>query len=89
MKRAVIRGTGRYLPPRVVTNNDLTQHMDTSDEWIQQRTGIEKRHWIEEEGGTGASDLGLEASKIALDKAGWKPEDIDLIIFATLSPDVF
>jgi 3-oxoacyl-[acyl-carrier-protein] synthase-3 len=89
MKRAVIRGTGRYLPPRVVTNDDLTQWMDTSDEWIKQRTGIEKRHWIEEEGGTGASDLGLEASKIALDKAGWTPEDIDLIIFATLSPDVF
>lgn len=89
MKKAVIRGTGRYLPPRVVTNDDLTQWMDTSDEWIKQRTGIEKRHWVIEDGITGASDLGLEASKIALDKAGWTPEDIDLIIFATLSPDVF
>ena len=63
--------------------------MDTSDEWIEQRTGIKQRYWIPEEGGVGASDLGLEAAKIALDKAGWKPEDIDLIIFATLSPDIF
>jgi 3-oxoacyl-[acyl-carrier-protein] synthase-3 len=62
--------------------------MDTSDEWIRQRTGIEKRHWVPEEGGVGASDLGLEASKLAMEKAGWKPEDIDLIIFATLSPDI-
>lgn len=89
MKRAVIRGTGRYLPPRLVTNDDLTQWMDTTDEWIKQRTGIEQRYWVAEDGITGASDLGLEASKIALDKAGWTPEDLDLIIFATLSPDVF
>ncbi len=87
--RAVITGTGRYVPPRVVTNDDLTQWMDTSDEWIQQRTGIEKRHWIDEEAPVGTSDLGLEASKIALERAGWAPEDIDLIIFATLSPDLF
>jgi 3-oxoacyl-[acyl-carrier-protein] synthase-3 len=63
--------------------------MDTTDEWIQQRTGIKQRYWVPKGEVTGASDLGLEASKIALDKAGWKPEDIDLIIFATLSPDVF
>jgi 3-oxoacyl-[acyl-carrier-protein] synthase-3 len=63
--------------------------MDTSDEWIQQRTGIEKRCWVPEEGGVGASDLALEASKIALERAGWSAEDIDLIIFATLSPDLF
>lgn len=89
MKRTIIRGTGRYLPPRLVTNDDLTQWMDTSDEWIQQRTGIEQRYWIPEEGGVGASDLGLEASKIALERSGWKAEDLDLIIFATLSPDIF
>ncbi|MBF0102151.1 MAG: ketoacyl-ACP synthase III [Desulfobacterales bacterium] len=89
MKRTVIRGTGRYIPERLVTNQDLTQWMDTSDEWIKQRTGIEQRYWVKEEGGVGASDLGLEASKIALDRAGWKPEDLDLIIFATLSPDIF
>ena len=89
MKRTVIRGTGRYLPPRVVTNDDMTQWMDTSDEWIRQRTGIEQRHWVPEEGGVGSSDLGLEASQIAMQRAGWQPEDIDLIIFATLSPDIF
>jgi 3-oxoacyl-[acyl-carrier-protein] synthase-3 len=46
MKRTVIRGTGRYLPPRLVTNDDLSQWMETSDEWIRQRTGIEQRYWI-------------------------------------------
>lgn len=89
MKKMVIKGTGRYLPERVVTNDDLSKIMDTSDEWIQQRTGIEERRWIPEEGNIGSSDLGLEASKIALNRAGWKPEDLDLIIFATLSPDLF
>ena len=89
MKRTVIRGTGRFLPPRVVTNEDMTQWMDTTDEWIRQRTGIEQRHWVPEEGGVGSSDLGLKASQIAMQRAGWKPEDLDLIIFATLSPDIF
>ena len=89
MKKTMIAGTGRYVPPRVVTNDDLEQWMETSDEWIRQRTGIEKRHWVPEAGGVGSSDLGFEASKIALQKAGWAPEDIDLIIFATLSPDIY
>jgi 3-oxoacyl-[acyl-carrier-protein] synthase-3 len=89
MKRTVIRGTGRFLPPRVVTNDDMTQWMDTSDDWIRKRTGIEQRHWVPAEGGVGSSDLGLEASRIAMQRAGWTPEDIDLIIFATLSPDIF
>jgi 3-oxoacyl-[acyl-carrier-protein] synthase-3 len=89
MKRTVIRGSGRYLPSRIVTNEEMTQWMDTSDEWIRQRTGIEQRHWIPAEGGVGASDLGLEASKIALQRAGWQAGDLDLIIFATLSPDIF
>ena len=89
MKRTVIKSTGRYLPPRVVTNDDLTQWMDTSDEWIRQRTGIEQRHWVPEEGGVGSSDLALKAAQVALERAGWKPADIDLIIFATLSPDIF
>jgi 3-oxoacyl-[acyl-carrier-protein] synthase-3 len=88
MRKLVIQGTGRYLPDRVVTNDDLSRWMDTSDEWIRQRTGIEERRWVSEEGNVGASDLGLAASKIALERAGWKPEDLDLIIFATLSPDI-
>ena len=86
--RTVIRSTGRYTPPRVVTNQDLTQWMETSDEWIQQRTGIEQRRWVEPGKGIGSSDLGFEASKIALERAGWKAQDLDLIIFATLSPDI-
>ncbi len=89
MIKTVIKSTGRYLPERVITNEDLTQWMETSDEWIRQRTGIEERRWVPEEGGIGASDLGLEASRIALDRANWTAEDIDLIIFATLSPDIF
>jgi 3-oxoacyl-[acyl-carrier-protein] synthase III len=89
MKQTMISGTGRYVPPRVVTNADLAQLMETSDEWIRQRTGIEQRYWVPPEGGVGASDLGLEASRIALSRAGWTPEDLDLIIFATLSPDLF
>ena len=88
MKRTIIRSTGKYLPPRIVTNDDMTQWMETSDEWIEQRTGIKQRHWVPEEGGVGSSDLGLEASKIALERAGWQAEEIDLIIFATLSPDL-
>lgn len=89
MKRTVIRGTGRYVPPRLITNDDLAQWMDTSNEWILQRTGIEQRYWVPEAGGVGTSDLGYEASKIAMERAGWKPEVIDLIILATLSPDIF
>ncbi|MDY0362332.1 MAG: beta-ketoacyl-ACP synthase III [Desulforegulaceae bacterium] len=89
MRRSVIKGTGRYIPPHLVTNDDLAKIIDTTDEWIQQRTGIKQRYWIEPGSVTGASDLALEASKKAMEKAGWKPEDIDLIIFATLSPDIF
>jgi len=89
MIRTVIKSTGRYLPERVITNEDLTQWMETTDEWIRQRTGIEERRWVPEEGGVGASDLGLAASRIALDRAGWSADAIDLIIFATLSPDIF
>ena len=89
MKKTVIKGTGRFVPSRLVTNEDLTKLMDTSDEWIQQRTGIKQRYWVEDGAGIGASDLGLEAAKIAIERAGWTPEDIDLIIFATLSPDIF
>ncbi len=85
MYRAKIVGTGFYVPPRVITNHDLEKLMDTSDEWIQQRTGIKERYYVED--GVGASDLAYEASKRALESAGLKPEDIDFIVFATLSPD--
>jgi len=68
-----------------VTNDDLAEFLDTNDEWIMQRTGIEQRCWVPEDEEVGASDLGFEASIKALDRAGWVPEDIDFIIFATLS----
>lgn len=88
MIKSVIRGTGKFVPPNLVTNKDLEKIMDTSDEWIQQRTGIKQRYWIPEEGVMGASDLGFEAAKQALDVAGWAADDLDFIIFATLSPDI-
>jgi len=89
MKRTVMKGTGRHLPERLVTNDDISKLMDTSDEWIRQRTGIEQRYWVPEDAEIGPSDLGAEAAKKALQKAGWTPKDIDLIIFASLSPDFF
>ncbi len=88
MKKSIIKGTGMFVPPNLITNHDLEKMMDTSDEWIKQRTGIEQRYWIGMEGATGSSDLGLEASKMALANAGWTAEDLDFIIFATLSPDI-
>ena len=83
--RSRILGTGSYVPPRVVTNEELTRYMDTSDEWIVQRTGIRERRWVAPEVTT--SDLALEATNRALESAGVAKEDLDLIIFATLSPD--
>jgi 3-oxoacyl-[acyl-carrier-protein] synthase-3 len=82
-----ILGVGSYVPSNVWTNDDLSKLMDTSDEWIRQRTGIEQRHWVDQNSETGASDLALEASLKALEAAKVKKEEIDLIIFATLSPD--
>jgi 3-oxoacyl-[acyl-carrier-protein] synthase III len=76
---------GTFVPPRVVTNQMLTQWMETSDEWIEQRTGIRERRWVES--GVGASDLAFEATQKALAKAGWQASDIEAIIYATLSPD--
>lgn len=80
-----ILGVGSYVPPRVWKNDDLRAIMDTSDEWIQQRTGIKQRHWAE--GTVGTSDLGLEAAIKALEASGIRKEELDLIILATLSPD--
>ncbi|MEK7728162.1 MAG: beta-ketoacyl-ACP synthase III [candidate division KSB1 bacterium] len=85
MIRSRIISTGRYVPPKVMTNEDMTKIVPTSDEWIRERTGIQQRHFVDQE--IGASDLGYEAAKIALERAGLKPTDIDFIVFATLSPD--
>ncbi len=86
MRGSRISGMGHYLPERVVTNDDLAKFIDTSNEWIVQRTGIEERRWVE--GNVGASDLAFEATKEALEEAGIKASDLDMIIFATLSPDI-
>ncbi|MEQ8278095.1 MAG: beta-ketoacyl-ACP synthase III [Deltaproteobacteria bacterium] len=87
MTNAYISGTGYYYPPRVVTNQDLVDDygIDTSDEWIQKRTGIQSRHFADE--GVGSAELGEHAAKMALDNAGITASDLDMILFATLSPD--
>ncbi len=82
-----IVGLGSYVPDRVVTNHDLGEWMDTSDEWIVERTGIHERRWVDEGARIGSSDLGVEAARRALDDAGLDVGDVDMIIFATLSPD--
>ncbi len=88
MRRAQILGVGHYVPTRVVRNDDLAEMMPTSDEWITQRTGIKERRFIEHSG-IGASDLAVPACKLAVERAGRALSDVDAIIFATLSPDVF
>jgi len=86
MRNAHITGIGRFVPPKLVTNEDLTARMDTSDDWIQQRTGIQQRYYSE--GSVGAADMGAIAAREALERAGVRAEDVDCVIFATLSPDV-
>src|SRR5262249_22456320 len=85
--RSAILGVGHYVPTKVVTNDDLAKLMPTSDEWIQQRTGIKERRFIERDG-IGASDLGVPAAQMAVERAGRSMKDVDMILFATLSPDV-
>ncbi len=87
MPNAFISGTGMFVPATVVTNDDLVKKygIDTTNEWIVQRTGIQQRRFAED--GVGPSDLGLEASKQALQRAGLQATDLDLILFATLSPE--
>ena len=85
MTYARIAGVGSYLPEKVVTNHDLEKMMDTSDEWIRERTGIKRRHLAADDEST--SDLALAAIQSALDAAGLEAGDIDLIIVATTTPD--
>ncbi len=88
MPRTVFLGTGHYLPPKVVTNDDLAKLMTTSDEWIQQRTGIKTRRYIDwDNEPMGASDLGTRAALAALADAQVSKDEVDCIIYGTLSPD--
>ena len=88
MPRSLIAGTGFFVPEHVVTNEDLTKLMNTTDEWIQERTGIKTRHFAHRTRET-TTTMAVEASRIALERAGLRPVDIDFIIFATLSPDYY
>lgn len=88
MTRTKIAGIGHYVPDRVITNHDLESLMDTSDEWIQERTGIQERRFGVRHKET-TTTMGAEAARRAIDDAGISMEDIDFIIFATLSPDYF
>ncbi len=84
MRSVRVAGTGMFVPPRVVTNADLTKLMDTSDEWIQQRTGVVERHHVD--AGMGPAELAHEAAKQAIANAGITPEQVDAIVVASLSP---
>ena len=85
IRRSVVRGTGHYLPERVVENDFFAQTLDTSDEWIRSRTGIERRHFAAEDQRT--SDLAIAAARAALDNAGMEADQIDAIVLATSTPD--
>jgi len=92
MNRAAIIGTGFFVPERVITNNDLAQWMDTTDEWITERSGIKERRWLpQDEAGwtemTGA-EMGAAAARMAIEDASIEAEEIDLVIYGTLNPDV-
>ena len=86
MKRVAILGTGSYVPEKVLSNFDMEEKVDTSDEWITSRTGIYERHISDDQ--TPTSKLGVEAAKKALDAAGVEPEELDFILVATVCPDM-
>lgn len=88
MPRSKIAGIGMYVPEQVVTNHELTKYMDTSDEWIRERTGIIERRYAHRTKET-TTTMGIEAATIAIQRAGITAQDIDFIVFATLSPDYY
>ena len=88
MYNSIIKGTGYYVPENIVTNDDLSKIMDTSDEWIQERTGIQQRHFATK-GKDTTTNMGVRAAEMAIAKANINKEDIDFLIFATLSPDYY
>ncbi|HPH85254.1 MAG TPA: beta-ketoacyl-ACP synthase III [Ferruginibacter sp.] len=88
MPQTKIAGLGYYVPDNVITNNDLLKYMDTSDEWIIERTGIKERRYANRTGET-TTTMGVKAATIAIERAGITAQDVDFIIFATLSPDYY
>ena len=89
MFNSKIIGLGHYVPDNIVTNDDLSKIMDTTDQWIQERTGIKERRWVKPGDDQSTFSMGLEAAKKAISNSGIKKEDLDLIVFATLSPDYY
>lgn len=89
MYNSKIIGLGKYVPEHVVTNDDLSKIMDTNDAWIQERTGIKERRWIKEGTEDTSAVMGAKAARIAIERAGLTKDDIDFIVFATLSPDYY
>ncbi|MFY7965645.1 MAG: 3-oxoacyl-ACP synthase III family protein [Chitinophagaceae bacterium] len=88
MPRTKIAGIGKYVPKNVFTNKDMMQFMETSDEWIQERTGIQERRFAHRTEET-TTTMAVEAATVAIERAGITPQDIDFIVFATLSPDYY
>src|ERR1044072_842380 len=88
MPKSIIAGIGMYVPSNVFSNKDMMKYIDTSDEWIQERTGIKERRFADRKNETTAT-MGIEAAKIAIERAGITAQDIDFIVFATLSPDYY
>jgi 3-oxoacyl-[acyl-carrier-protein] synthase III len=88
MKKSRIVGVGHYLPDRIVTNDDLSKMMNTNHEWIVERTGIEERRWFTP-GKDTITSMSVEASKMAIERAGIDAKEIDFIVFATITPDYF
>src|SRR5438445_6556935 len=84
MTTTIVRGSGMFVPEGVVTNDRMSRLMDTTDEWIRQRTGIEERRLARK--GVSSADLGFEAARRALADAAIEPEELDLIVFATMTP---
>jgi len=89
MYHSKIAGLGYYVPENIVTNDDLSKIIDTNDEWIQERTGIQERRHIVKGDGNTTTSMGVKAAEIAIERSGVAKEDIDFVVFATLSPDYY
>jgi 3-oxoacyl-[acyl-carrier-protein] synthase-3 len=89
MYNSKIIGLGYYVPENIVSNDDLKEFMETSDEWIQERTGIKERRWIDPKSEDTTAVMGAKAARIAIERAGLTKDEIDFIVFATLSPDMY